>query len=151
MTKNYLFLGAIASLILLLGSCGGGSVSLYVNQDGTTLIVDGRPYERRRNLYLCNDGVCVAPASRAQYATGEVLVHFTKADAPEVTAMIAGLGLSIIAEKDLATGYSLQIAVPPLFEEQWVQILSNQPLITAAYTNDFLYLATPGAPTTRVP
>lgn len=151
MTRKYPLFLAVTGLILLLASCGGGSVSLYVTQEGTTLIVDSGRYERRPDLYLCDGGVCIAPASNARYAAGQVVVYFDKADAIEAAALIAGLGLSVIAENDLATEYFLQVAVPPLSEEQWVQALRNQPLVTAAYTNDFLYLAVSGDQTARMP
>lgn len=139
MKKNGASFFMATYLMMLLTACGGGNVSLFVSEEGTTLIVDSGRYERRPEIYACDGGICVAPAVRPSYAAGQVLVFFDDARAQEGPALIARLGLTVLYVEDGSIP-SMLVAVPVLFEEQWVQALNSQPIVRGAYTNNTYYI-----------
>lgn len=137
-------------LALLLIACGGSNSdsSGPVSYEAATLIVNGVRYERPVGIYECEWASATAICSngpRPSYASGGIHIQVVAENEKALTNVIREYGLSIISRSTLkavgalpAITY-LNVAVPVLFEEQWVEVFRNEQLVSGAWPNLFAY------------
>lgn len=103
------------------------SSSAAVAYVGTTLRVDGADYPRPAGVRECGPHVCVPGPSNSTLtiAKGALLVGVRPGSESAARARLTALGLSI--QRELSGGRTLLIAVPALFEAQWLAALSKEP------------------------
>lgn len=97
-----------------------------VSYSGTTLRIEGTDYPRPAGVRECAPHVCVPGPSNSTLtiAKGALLLGVRTGDAIPARARLTALGLTI--QRELSSGRTLQIAVPPLFEAQWLAALSKE-------------------------
>lgn len=98
-----------------------------VSYSGTTLRVEGTDYPRPAGVRECAPHVCVpGPAnSTLSIAKGVLLVGVRPGNETAARARLAALGLPM--QRELTGGRTLLIAVPALFEAQWLAALASEP------------------------
>jgi hypothetical protein len=106
--------------LLALTACSGGDGP--VRYSGTTLIVEGKEYERSR-----------AKDYDSLWGQGAVLVTARQGREAELNTVLKRFSLSAIPT---APGTRMIIAVPVGFEEQWANALAAQPSVFTTANED---------------
>lgn len=115
-TRNVRVVRAVGGLLwlALLAGCGGGGPegNAYVDYDGTTLVVEGTPYQREATL-----------DPPGLDLPGRVVVQPEHGKDDEALALVARYGLTL--EGRSAEGWLL-VKGPPGFEMQWASAIQQQ-------------------------
>ncbi len=103
------------------------SSSAAIAYVGTTLRVDSTDYPRPAGVRECSPHVCVPGPTNTTLtiAKGALLVGVRVGSESAARARLTSMGLSI--QRELTGGRTLLIAVPPLFESQWLAALAKEP------------------------
>lgn len=132
---------------LMLAACGGGETegpepqARYV---GSKLVVRGVSYERQPSLRLCpfvvvtlpNDTVC--DADLPLYKARELLLAFKPGQEDAGLQLLSQMGLNTFERRG-----RLFLAVPALFEAQWLQALEREDVFEFVETNGVMFYVTP--------
>lgn len=116
-----------------------------VAYEGETLVVAGKRYERSTEHYPCRGGMCSPASPLARYKVGSILVQVNTSEEHQVKDLISRYELPV--SEQIGSGkhgfFTLVIAVPTFFEEQWVEVLRNETGIIGAWTVQFAYILPP--------
>ncbi len=118
------FLQAFAlAASLLLAACAGDDGP--VRYSGTTLIVQGKEYERIRDKDY-----------DSLWGQGAVLVTARPGREAELDAQLKAFSLTVIRQGSATPGMPVIVAVPVGFEAQWAAALSAQPSVFTTANED---------------
>lgn len=113
-----------------------------VSYTGTTLRIEGIDYPRPAGVRECAPHVCVPGPSNSTLAIAKGALLLGVRTGNEVAARARLTALDVTIQRELSGGRTLQIAVPPLFEAQWLAALSKEPA--------FEYVEYDGVVTTQI-